>query len=156
MGIHQPTNLREQRRRLQNFFFLHIFPGYLIKKNSWPYVHNKVPSILRDSPGLQYLNLTGTQLRQLDVSYLATLIWINHLDLSSNKLHNKLNVLRRMLEQLHNLQILEMIDCDLDDECLDEIIPAFKILEKLEVVNLTNNLILRHDFNVNQCRILTG
>ena len=117
---------------------------------------NKVPSILRDSPGLQYLNLTGTQLRQLDVSYLATLIWINHLDLSSNKLHNKLNVLRRMLEQLHNLQILEMIDCDLDDECLDEIIPAFKILEKLEVVNLTNNLILRHDFNVNQCRILTG
>ena len=76
-------------------------------------------------------------------------------DLSSNKLRNKLNVLRGMLGKLHNLQILEMIDCDLDDECIDEIIPAFEIMENLKIVNLTNNLILRQNFSVNQCQILT-
>ena len=116
---------------------------------------NKIPQILGTSSKLQYLNLTGTQLRQLDVSYLATLSGINHLDLSSNKLRNKLNVLRGMLEKLLSLQILEMIDCDLDDDCIEEIIPAFKLLENLKIVNLTKNLILRQNFHINQCQILT-
>ena len=117
---------------------------------------NKVPDILRGRD-LQYLNLTGTQLRQLDVSFLASFSALNHLDLSNNKLRNKLNVLQGLLERLKLLEILEMIDCELDDECLEEIIQSVKALSKLRVVNVSNNLILRQDFHINQnqCKIIT-
>ena len=117
---------------------------------------NKLPVILRGRD-LQYLNLTGTQLRQLDVSFLASFSTLNHLDLSNNKLRNKLNVLKGMLERLQLLEILEMIDCELDDECLEEIIQSVKPLAKLRIVNVTNNLILRQDFhlNHNQCKVIT-
>ena len=117
---------------------------------------NKLPDILRGRD-LHYLNLTGTQLRQLDVSFLASFPGLNHLDLSNNKLRNKLNVLQGMLVQLQLLEILEMIDCELDDECLEEIIQTVKPLAKLRIINVTNNLILRQDFYINhdQCKIIT-
>ena len=117
---------------------------------------NKLPVILRGRD-LQYLNLTGAQLRQLDVSFLASLPGLNHLDLSNNKLRNKLNVLQGMLVRLQLLEILEMIDCELDDECLEDIIQTVKPLTKLRIINVTNNLILRQDFHINrdQCKIIT-
>ena len=117
---------------------------------------NKLPDILRGRD-LHYLNLTGSQLRQLDVSFLAAFPGLNHLDLSNNKLRNKLNVLQGLLVRLKLLEILEMIDCELDDECLEEIIHTVNPLAKLRIINVTNNLILRQDFYINhdQCRIIT-
>jgi len=100
---------------------------------------NNLPVILSSTLTLQYLNLTGTQLRQADISYLARLRKLKQLDMSSNNLSNKLNILKNVFTALKQLEILEMVECSLNQTHIDDLIPSIEQLEKLEVLNLRDN-----------------
>ena len=100
---------------------------------------NKLSVILSATIELQYLNLTGTQLRQVDISYLARLKKLNQLDLSSNNLANKLNILKNVFIALEELEILEMVDCNLNQTHIDDLIPCLERMKKLKVINLKGN-----------------
>ena len=47
---------------------------------------NKVGCILKNCENLEYLNLSGCQMRQIDVSFLSSLQKLTHLDISNNYL----------------------------------------------------------------------
>merc|ERR1712126_186833 len=100
---------------------------------------NNLGAILQKNTKLEYLNLSGTQLRQIDVSFLASLSNLQHLDVSSNKLSNKLNVLKSVFNALSNLKVLEMEDCNLNQDCILELNPYLKSLSKLEILNVNYN-----------------
>jgi len=100
---------------------------------------NNLPQILASTVDLEYLNLTGTQLRQVDLSYLARLTRLNHLDISSNSLHNKLNILKNVFVALNQLEVLEMVDCNLAQTHIDDLMPSLEQIKTLKMLNLKEN-----------------
>jgi len=100
---------------------------------------NKVGCILRKCENLEYLNLSGTQMRQIDVSFLSTLQKLTHLDISSNCLGNKLNVLKTTFKALKQLKILEMEDCQLSQDSVNELQPYLRSMPNLQLLNLISN-----------------
>merc|ERR1712179_886892 len=88
---------------------------------------------------LKYLNLSGTQLRQVDLSYLARFNMLEQLDISSNTLGNKLNILKNIVRALVELEVLEMVDCKLSQAHIDDLIPHLEKTSKLKMVNLREN-----------------
>lgn len=101
---------------------------------------NSLPSLLPPAPcTLTYLNLTGCQLRGGDISYLSRLPSLHHLDLSSCSLGNKLNALLTVFSALSQLEVLEMVDCGLDQLQLQELLPGLRALSKLRLLNLLGN-----------------
>ena len=100
---------------------------------------NNVPALFSNTLNLRYLNLSGTQLRQVDLSYLARLNLLEQLDISSNNLGNKLNILKNIFTALEELEILEMVDCKLSQAHIDDLIPYLEKTIKLKMVNLMEN-----------------
>ena len=100
---------------------------------------NHLGMILQNCENLEYLNLCGTQLRQIDVSFIATLTTLKHLDLSSNKLCNKLNVLKTVFKSLRHLTILEMEECQLTQDCVTDLTPYLQTMPSLQAISLNNN-----------------
>ena len=121
--------------------FLSAFPRLKRLDLSGNRMQNYLGALIKNNQELEYLNIGGTQLRQIDVSFLSTLKNLRHLDLSSNNLSNKLNVLKSALSSLKCLQILEMESCQLSDDCFLEIQPYLRKLPCLEALNVQfNNL----------------
>lgn len=100
---------------------------------------NHLSALLKHTPNLQYLNLTGTQLRTIDISFLSQMKSLRHLDLSCCSLQNKLNALLGIFGSFTELKILEMVDCNLEQTHLDELLPGLHRLEKLELLNISFN-----------------
>jgi len=100
---------------------------------------NNVPALFSTTLNLRYLNLSGTQLRQVDLSYLARFNTLEQLDISSNNLGNKLNILKNIFTALEQLEILEMVDCKLSQAHIDDLIPYLDKTRKLKMVNLREN-----------------
>jgi len=102
---------------------------------------NSLPVLLSHTPQLLYLNVTGTQLRTGDISYLSQVTSLLHLDLSSCGLSNKLNALLGVFGALTGLQILEMVDCSLEQLHMEELMPGLRKLVDLQVLNITSNMV---------------
>ena len=102
---------------------------------------NHLSALLKHTPNLHYLNLTGTQLRTIDISFLSQMRSLRHLDLSCCSLHNKLNALLGIFGSLTEMKVLEMVDCSLEQSHLDELMPGLLRLEKLELLNISFNAI---------------
>ena len=100
---------------------------------------NHLSALLKHTPNLRYLNLTGTQLRTIDISFLSQMRSLRHLDLSCCSLQNKLNALLGIFGFLTDMRILEMVDCNLEQTHLDELMPGLRRLEKLELLNISYN-----------------
>jgi len=100
---------------------------------------NNVPALFSTPLNLKYLNLSGTQLRQVDLSYLARFNMLEQLDISSNTLGNKLNILKNIVRALVELEVLEMVDCKLSQAHIDDLIPHLEKTRKLKMVNLREN-----------------
>ena len=100
---------------------------------------NHLSALLKHTPNLRYLNLTGTQLRTIDISFLSQMRSLRHLDLSCCSLQNKLNALLGIFGFLTEMRILEMVDCNLEQTHLDELMPGLRRLEKLELLNISYN-----------------
>ena len=100
---------------------------------------NHLSTLLKHTPNLHYLNLTGTQLRTIDISLLSQMRSLRHLDLSCCSLQNKLNALLGIFGFLTEMKIFEMVDCNLEQSHLDELMPGLLRLEKLELLNISFN-----------------
>ena len=121
--------------------FLSSFPNLRRLSLCGNRLTNKLGAILKTNTDLEYLNVGGCQLRQIDVSFLSTLTRLRHLDISSTQLANKLNVLKTVLSYLVRLTILEMEDCGLTDECIRDLRPHLRSLNSLKALNLYFNKI---------------
>jgi len=100
---------------------------------------NKVPALFSTPLNLKYLNLSGTELIQVDLSYLTKFNTLEQLDISSNDLGNKLDTLKNIFTALVELEVLEMVDCKLSQAHIDDLIPYLDKTRKLKIVNLREN-----------------
>jgi len=112
---------------------------------------NKVGCILKKSENLEYLNLSGCQMRQIDVSFLSSLQKLTHLDISNNYLGNKLNALKTIFKALKKLKILEMEDCQLSQDGINELQPYLRSLPNLQLLNLISN---NYDSIIVNCTVI--
>ena len=103
------------------------------------------------APNLQYLNLTGTQLRTADLSYLSRCAALTHLDLSSCSLSNRLNALLAVLTALQQLEVLELVDSGLEQGHCDVLLPVLRNLPRLQLLNLAGNSVAEVEL---PCRVI--
>ena len=129
--------------------FLSSFPKLKRLDLSGNRLQNYLAALLKDNLQLEYLNIGGSQLRQIDVSFLSSLTSLKHLDLSNNNLSNKLNVLKSALSCLQSLEILEMESCGLSPDCYYEVQPYLRKLTSLRAINLQYNNLSRTKINLN-------
>ena len=116
---------------------------------------NNLSALLKHTPNLHYLNLTGTQLRTIDLSSLSQLKSLRHLDLSCCSLQNKLNALLGLFGFLTKLEILEMVDCNLEQTHLDALMPGLRGLEKLQLLNISFNPVFPvENVDLLNCRVI--
>ncbi|KAF7998021.1 hypothetical protein HCN44_009419 [Aphidius gifuensis] len=98
-------------------------------------------SVLEPLIRLEYLNIANTDIRKLPGDAFAQNHYLRHLDLSNNILHH-LDIEYTLGHNLHNLQILDLSYCALQDRLSEE---TFGNSSKLQKLNLSGNSMFAAD-----------